>query len=117
MGQIPPKTNSEIRGWYLDAVATRGRIVIVGTGAGAEAPLALGTVMSRRARILGTVLRARPLEEKAAAVQAFGHEVVPALADGRLRGLVDTIFEAEQVDEAFARVAEAGKFGKTLIEF
>src|SRR5436190_13273529 len=101
----------------LDALATRGRIVIVGTGAGDEAPLSLRTLMGRRARILGTVLRARPLEEKAAAVEAFGHTAVPALADGRLRGLVDRVFAAEQADDAFAYLAEPGKFGKVLLAF
>jgi NADPH2:quinone reductase len=101
----------------LDALATKGRLIIVGTGAGDEAPLALRTLMSRRARIVGTVLRARPLEEKAAAVQAFGHQVVPALADGRLRGLVDRVFPIAQVEEAFAYMSEPGKFGKVLLEF
>ena len=101
----------------LEALATKGRLVIVGTGAGADAPLSLRALMGRRARILGTVLRARPLEEKAAAVQAFGHQIVPALADGRLRGFVDSVFPAEQVDEAFAYMAEPGKFGKVLLEF
>src|SRR4051812_21960958 len=69
----------------LDALAMKGRVVIVGTGAGADAPLSLRALMGRRARILGTHLRARPLEEKAAAVQAFSHQIVPAIADGRLR--------------------------------
>jgi NADPH2:quinone reductase len=101
----------------LDAVAMKGRIVIVGTGAGADAPLSLRALMGRRARILGTMLRARPLEEKAAAVQAFGHQVVPALADGRLRGFVDRVFPAEQVDEAFAYIVQPGKFGKVLLAF
>jgi NADPH:quinone reductase len=101
----------------LDALATRGRIVVVGTGAGAEVSLSLRTLMSRRARILGTMLRARPLEEKAAAMQAFGHQIVPALADGRLRGLVDRTFPAAHVDEAFAYMAQPGKFGKVLLEF
>ena len=101
----------------LDAVATKGRIVVVGTGAGDEAPLALRTLMSRRARILGTVLRARPLVEKAAAMQAFGHQVLPALADGRLRGFVDRVFPVAQVEEAFAYMGEPGKFGKVLLQF
>ncbi len=101
----------------LDALATKGRIVVVGTGAGDEAALLLRALMSRRARILGTMLRARPLEEKAAAVQAFGHQVVPALAEGRLRGLVDRVFPAAHVDEAFAYMAQPGKFGKVLVEF
>lgn len=101
----------------LEALATKGRIVVVGTGAGDETPLALRTLMSRRARILGTVLRARPVEEKAAAMQAFGHQIVPALADGRLHGFVDSVFPAEQADQAFAHMVEPGKFGKTLLEF
>jgi NADPH:quinone reductase-like Zn-dependent oxidoreductase len=63
------------------------------------------------------VLRARPLEEKAAAVQAFGHHIVPFLADGRAHGIVDRIFPAEQVVEAFAYMAQPGKFGKVLLSF
>lgn len=101
----------------LEALATKGRIVIVGTGAGADTPLSLRALMGRRARIIGTVLRARPLEEKAAAIQAFGDQLVPGLADGRLRGFVDRVFPADQVDEAFAHMAEPGKFGKVLLEF
>src|SRR5262249_21339395 len=85
----------------LDAIAVKGRIVIVGTGAGDEAPMALRKLMGKRARLLGTVLRARPLEEKAAAVRAFEHEVVPLLGDGRARALVDRVFPVEQVTDAF----------------
>jgi NADPH:quinone reductase-like Zn-dependent oxidoreductase len=101
----------------LDALAMKGRVIIVGTGAGADAPLSLRALMGRRARVLGTHLRARPLEEKAAAVQAFGHQIVPALADGRLLGFVDRIFPAEQVDDAFAYMVQPGKFGKVLLAF
>ena len=101
----------------LDALATKGRIVIVGTGAGDEAPLSLRALMGRRGRILGTVLRARPLEQKATAVQAFGHEIVPFLADGRAHGIVDRVFPAEQVDDAFEYMARPGKFGKVLLGF
>src|SRR3954452_12449692 len=101
----------------LDALAMKGRVVIVGTGAGADAPLSLRALMGRRARVLGTHLRARPLEEKAAAVQAFGHQIVPALADGSLRGFVDRIFPADQLDDAFAYMVQPGKFGKVLLEF
>ena len=55
----------------LEALAVRGRIIVVGTGAGADAELSLRALMGRRASVMGTVLRARPVEEKAAAVQAF----------------------------------------------
>jgi NADPH2:quinone reductase len=101
----------------LEALAPRGRIVVVGTGAGADAQLSLRALMGRRARILGTVLRARPLEEKAAAVQDFAHDVVPFLADGRARAIVDRVFPVEQAREAFDYLERPGKFGKVLLSF
>jgi NADPH2:quinone reductase len=101
----------------LDALAMKGRIVIVGTGAGADAPLSLRALMGRRARILGTLLRARPLEEKATAIRAFAHDVVPFLADGRAHGIVDRAFPAEEAEAAFAYMEQPGKFGKVLLEF
>ena len=101
----------------LAVLSLKGRIVIVGTGAGADADLSLRALMGRRGRIFGTHLRARPLEEKAAAVQAFGHALLPAIADGRVRGIVDRIFPAEQVEAAFDYMAQPGKFGKVLLKF
>jgi NADPH:quinone reductase-like Zn-dependent oxidoreductase len=101
----------------LDAVATKGRIVIVGTGAGADAGLALRKLMGKRVHIMGTVLRARPLEEKAAAVQAFAHELVPHLGEGRVRAIVDRVFSVEEAEEAFEYMASSGKFGKVLLAF
>ena len=101
----------------FDALAPQGRIVVVGTGAGTDGEISLRKLMGKRARLFGTVLRARPLEEKAAAVQAFAHEVVPLLADGRVRAIVDRVFPAERVAEAFEYMARPGKFGKVLLEF
>jgi NADPH:quinone reductase-like Zn-dependent oxidoreductase len=101
----------------LRAVAPRGRIVIVGTGGGAEATLDLRVVMARRARIIGTVLRARPPEEKALAVLAFAREVVPHLATGRVAPLIDRVFQASAVAAAFDRLEARGKLGKVLLDF
>lgn len=101
----------------LDALATKGRIVVVGTGAGADANLSLPKLMGKRATIHGTVLRARPLEEKADAVQRFAHEVVPHLASGRMRAIVDRVFPAEDAADAFEHMAGTGKFGKVLLAF
>ena len=101
----------------LDALATKGRIVVVGTGAGTDADLFLRKLMHKRATIHGTVLRARPLEEKAAAVQAFAHEVVPHLASGRMRAIVDRVFPVEEAADAFDHMAGSGKFGKVLLAF
>jgi NADPH2:quinone reductase len=63
------------------------------------------------------VLRARPLEEKAAAVQAFAHEVGPHLAGGRVKPVVDRVFAAADAAEAFDYMARPGKFGKVLLAF
>jgi NADPH:quinone reductase len=101
----------------LEALALRGRVVIVGVGAGQETTIQLRTLMQKRAVVRGTVLRPRPLEEKAAAVRAFEREVLPALADGRMRPLVDSVFPGADVTEAFDRLAGSGKVGKVLIEF
>ena len=101
----------------LEALAAKGRIVIVGVGAGQEISLPLLTMMGKRATLRGTVLRARPLEEKGAVVRAFEREVVPALASGRMRPLVDSVFPAEEIHGAFDRLEGSGKVGKVLIEF
>jgi NADPH:quinone reductase-like Zn-dependent oxidoreductase len=73
--------------------------------------------MGKRAAIHGTVLRARPVEEKALAVQLFAHEVVPHLASGRMRALVDRVFPIEEAGDAFDYFAAPGKFGKVLLSF
>lgn len=101
----------------LSALAVRGRIVIVGTGGGTEAALDLRKLMGRRARVMGTVLRARPLEDKAAAVNAFAREVLPHLATGRIAPLVDRVFPAGEAASAFDRLQESGKLGKVLLDF
>jgi NADPH2:quinone reductase len=101
----------------LDALATQGRIVIVSVATGDEAPISLRRMMVKRASLYGTMLRGRPLEEKAAAVQAFAREVVPHLASGRLVPLVDTVFPADEAVAAFERMAGPGKFGKLLLDF
>lgn len=99
----------------LEVIATSGRIVIVGVSAGSRIELDLSGLMGRRASLRGTVLRARPLDEKAAAVRAFEREVVPMLADGRAHGRVDAMFPAEEVHAAFDRLSE--RSGKVLLGF
>jgi len=101
----------------LEVLKSKGRIAIVGTGAGTDTDLSLRKLMAKRARLFGTMLRARPLEEKALAVQAFAREVVPLLADGRVRAIVDRVFPAEEAAEAFDYMAGSGKFGKVLLAF
>jgi putative PIG3 family NAD(P)H quinone oxidoreductase len=101
----------------LDALTRRGRIVVVSVAGGNEIELPLLALMQKRATITGTVLRSRPLEEKAAAVRAFEREVVPGLASGRLRPVVDSVYPAADVTAAFDRLAGRGKLGKVLLDF
>ncbi len=101
----------------LAALAPLGRVIIVGTGAGAETDVSLRTLMGKRASVMGTMLRARPLEQKAAAVQAFAHQVVPLLATRRVRPLIDRVFPVAEAAAAFDHLAGQGKFGKVLVEF
>jgi NADPH:quinone reductase-like Zn-dependent oxidoreductase len=101
----------------LEAIGPRGRVIVVGTGAGADASISLRSLMGKRASLMGTVLRYRPHEQKAAAVQAFGHSAVPLLASGAVRPIVDRVFPAGEAAAAFDRLAGRGKFGKILLEF
>ena len=73
--------------------------------------------MARRASIRGTMLRARPLEEKALALRAFEREVLPHLASGRMRPVIDQVVPYTRTAEAFERMAASGKRGKVLLHF
>jgi putative PIG3 family NAD(P)H quinone oxidoreductase len=100
----------------IAAAAPRGRIILVGTIAGREAPLPLGTVLGKRLTIIGTVLRARPIEEKILATRAFAAQVVPLLERGAVRPVVDRIFPLNQVAEAHRYLESNATFGKVVID-
>jgi len=99
----------------LEALAARGRVLLVGTLGGASAPLDFRRVMGKRLRITGTVLRARSTEEKAAAVRRFAAEVVPLLTRGSVRPVLDSSFALEDVSAAYARLESNETFGKVVL--
>jgi putative PIG3 family NAD(P)H quinone oxidoreductase len=101
----------------LDVLAHRGRIVVVGVGSGQLAEIPLLRLMQKRASMRGTVLRPRPVEEKAQAVAAFARDVVPGLSAGRILAIVDSVYPVEQAAAAFERLEGRGKFGKVLLDF
>ncbi len=108
-----------VGGAYLDedlrCTRTLGRIVLVGLMAGAKTELDLGLVLRKRLRVLGTVLRARPLEEKLAVMRTFEEQIVPLFARGRLQPVVDTVLPLAQAAEAHARMASNAGFGKIVL--
>jgi putative PIG3 family NAD(P)H quinone oxidoreductase len=100
----------------LSALATGGRIVVIGVGAGAKAEINLLALMGSRGRIHGSTLRARPLEEKALASRRLEAELLPAFADGRLRVPIQATFPLQRAAEAYERFAAGGKLGKIVLE-
>lgn len=100
----------------IGAAAPRGRILLVGTMAGREAPFPLGIVLGKRLTIIGTVLRARPLEERILATRAFAAQVVPLLERGTVRPVVDRVFPLAAIAEAHRYLESNATFGKVVID-
>jgi putative PIG3 family NAD(P)H quinone oxidoreductase len=100
----------------VKALATEGRIVVIGIGAGAKAELNLAALMAKRGRIMASTLRARPLEEKAAAARAMEREVLPWFQRGDLHVPVAKTFALDDVAAAYDQFAAGGKLGKIILE-
>jgi NADPH:quinone reductase len=98
------------------AAAPLGRIVMIGALAGGNANLRVLVAMNKRLSIIGTVLRARSVEEKAAATAAFAHDVVPLLEAERLTPVVDTVMPIEDANKAYDLVASDATFGKVILD-
>ena len=99
----------------LEQLAPRGRIAVIGTGAGAAATVNFGLLMGKRGRIHGSMLRFRSREEKADVIRRLRDDVLPLLANGRIRVPVEATFPLEQAQDAYERFAAGGKFGKLVI--
>lgn len=100
----------------LDALATQGTIVQVGAMGGGSATFTLGKMLYKRARLIGTVLRARPLEEKVAISRRFGREVVPLFDEGLLKPVIDRRFPLDAVVEAHRYMESNANVGKILLD-
>jgi putative PIG3 family NAD(P)H quinone oxidoreductase len=99
----------------LVALAEGGRIAVIGVGAGAKSELNLLALMGKRARIHGSTLRARPLEEKAIAARRVEREVLPLLAAGTVTVPIAETFPLTDVAAAYDRFAAGGKVGKIVL--
>ncbi len=100
----------------IACMAQRGRLVLVGLLAGPRADADLGAILRKRLEVRGTVLRARPLEEKILAAQTFERHIVPLIATGALVAIVDKTFPLADAAAAHAHVASNDGFGKTVLE-
>jgi putative PIG3 family NAD(P)H quinone oxidoreductase len=101
----------------LKVLASGGRVVLIAALSGAQAELDLGLLMGKRARLIGSMLRGRSREEKAALVARFRREILPAFEDGRLTVTIDSVFPASQAASAFTRMRENRNIGKILIDW
>ena len=102
-------------GSHLAALANRGRLVLVGLVSGRKAEVDLGPILSRRLQVIGSVLRARPRDEKARLTADFAALALPRLRDGRLRPVVDRVFPLERAAEAYQALERGGAFGKIIL--
>jgi NADPH2:quinone reductase len=99
----------------LRAIEIGGRIMVIGTGAGATGEINLGVLMMKRARLLGSTLRARPLELKALTARAVERSVLPLLASGAVKVPVAKVYPLEEAEAAYDHFAAGGKLGKLVL--
>lgn len=101
----------------LETLATKGRLVLVGLTSGAKTDFNLGTALSKRLQITGTVLRSRTTKEKAQATAKFAKEVIPLIKSGEIKPNIDRIFKVEEVQSAHQYLESNESFGKVILEF
>lgn len=99
----------------VGALATGGRVVVIGIGGGAKAELNLGALMGVRGSVRGSTLRARPLEEKATAARAVERHVLPLVESGALNVPIADTFDLDRAADAYERFAAGGKLGKVVL--
>jgi putative PIG3 family NAD(P)H quinone oxidoreductase len=100
----------------LDALAVKGRIVQVGVMGGGATSVDVGKLLPKRATLVGTVLRGRPIEEKIAITRRFATEVLPLFDEGRLHPVIDRRYPLDQIVDAHRAMEANENVGKILID-
>lgn len=101
----------------LKSLANRGRLVILGLLGGATGNIPLGLLLARRATLIGSVLRSRPAEEKAALTADFARHVLPGFANGTLQPIVDSVRPMSEVREAHTSMERNEVLGKIVLSW
>ena len=101
----------------LESLNHKGRLILVGLTGGRTAEFNLGLALSKRLKIVGTVLRSRPTAEKAEATRKFIEEVLPLIASGKIKPNLDKVFRVEEVSAAHEYLESNASFGKVVLEF
>jgi len=99
----------------LQALAPWGRIVFLSTMGGAQANVNLGMLMGKRISMRGVTLRTRTLEEKLVVTRRFATGVLPLLANGKVKPVIDQVYPLEQIGEAHRVMGENRNFGKLIV--
>ena len=99
----------------IAALAPLGRLLVIGVGAGARTEVDLRVLMAGRLRVMGSTMRARPLEEKADMMRRLERHVLPLFDAGELRVPVAARFGLDDAPEAYERFREGGKLGKVVV--
>ncbi len=100
---------------HLDILSNRGRLVLIGLMGGSRAEIPLGPVLTKRLRIIGSVLRSRTNREKAIITQEFRKKVIPLLESNRIHPVIDGIYPIHAAEEAHQRMLAGGHFGKIVL--
>jgi putative PIG3 family NAD(P)H quinone oxidoreductase len=101
----------------IRALAHRGTLVVIGLMGGASGTLSLNSLLAKRARIVGTVLRARPLEEKASLARTFAREAIPLFERGVLRPVVCDVMPMHAIRDAHLAMEADKTFGKIVMRW
>jgi putative PIG3 family NAD(P)H quinone oxidoreductase len=100
----------------IAVLGAKGRLVLIGRLGGSEAKTNLASVMSKRLRIMGSVMRPRSLDEKSEVVEKFIEHVVPLFEHGRIKPVIDSIYAFEDIHRATARMENNENIGKIVLK-
>jgi NADPH:quinone reductase-like Zn-dependent oxidoreductase len=99
----------------LQSLGMWGRIVLLATMGGVQANVNLGLLMGKRISMRGVTMRTRTLEEKLAVTHRFAKDVLPLLASGKVKPVIETVFPLEKIGEAHRVMGENKNFGKLVV--